>query len=77
MKEAKIEAPKPPVFKGVCDEQEVENFFWHSENHFKYGKVRDDEAKVKIVMLYLSDILMLWWRRKPVEPDKDLCTISM
>ncbi|XP_070029011.1 uncharacterized protein [Nicotiana sylvestris] len=45
-REAKIEAPKPPVFKGVRDAQEVENFLWHLENYFRHGKVRDDEAKI-------------------------------
>ena len=43
-REAKIEAPKPPVFKGVRDAQEVENFLWHLENYFRHGKVRDDEC---------------------------------
>ena len=28
-REAKVEDPKPPIFKGVCDAQEVENFLWH------------------------------------------------
>ncbi|XP_070031861.1 uncharacterized protein [Nicotiana tomentosiformis] len=45
-REAKIEAPKPPVFKGVRDAQEVENFLWHLENYFKHGKVKDDEAMI-------------------------------
>ncbi|XP_070029677.1 uncharacterized protein [Nicotiana sylvestris] len=45
-REAKIEAPKHPVFKGVRDAQEVENFLWHLENYFRHGKVRDDEAKI-------------------------------
>lgn len=27
--EAKIEAPKPPMFKCSCDALKVENFLWH------------------------------------------------
>lgn len=54
-REAKIEAPKPPVFKGVRDAQEVENFLWHLENYFRHGKVRDDEAKINTAVLYLSE----------------------
>ncbi|XP_070014677.1 uncharacterized protein [Nicotiana sylvestris] len=75
-REAKIEAPKPSVFKGVCDAQEVENFLWHLENYLRHGKVRDDEAKINIAVLYLSETVMLWWRRKIDDVDKGLCTIS-
>ncbi|XP_070014912.1 uncharacterized protein [Nicotiana sylvestris] len=75
-REAKIEAPKPPVFKGVCDAQEMENFLWHLENYFRHGKVRDDEAKINTAVLYLSETSMLWWRRKMADVDKGLCTIS-
>ncbi|XP_059294573.1 uncharacterized protein LOC132047562 [Lycium ferocissimum] len=67
MREAKIEAPKPPVFKVVRDVQEVENFLWHLENYFKHGKVRDDETKINTVVLYLTETAMLWWRRKVAE----------
>ncbi|XP_070013663.1 uncharacterized protein [Nicotiana sylvestris] len=71
-REAKIEAPKPPVFKGVRDAQEVENFFWHLENYFRHGKLRDDEAKINTTVLYLSETVMLWWRRKMANVDKGL-----
>ncbi|XP_060172138.1 uncharacterized protein LOC132603213 [Lycium barbarum] len=76
MREAKIEAPKPPVFKGVRDAQEVENFLWHLENYFKHGKVRDDEAKINTAVLYLTETAMLWWRRKVADTDRGLCTIN-
>ncbi|XP_070057874.1 uncharacterized protein [Nicotiana tomentosiformis] len=75
-REAKIEAPKPPVFKGVRDAQEVENFLWHLENYFKHGKVKDDEAMINTAVLYLSETAMLWWRRKMADVDKGICTIS-
>ncbi|XP_070001952.1 uncharacterized protein [Nicotiana sylvestris] len=76
MREAKIEAPKPPVFKGVRDAQEVENFLCHLENYFRHNKVRDDEAKINTTVLYLSETAMLWWRRKMDNMDKGLGTIS-
>ncbi|XP_070034590.1 uncharacterized protein [Nicotiana tomentosiformis] len=76
VREAKIEAPIPPVFKGVRDAQEVENFLWHLENYFKHGKVRDDEAMINTAVLYLLETAMLWWRRKMADVDKCLCTIS-
>ncbi|XP_070028584.1 uncharacterized protein [Nicotiana sylvestris] len=74
-REAKIEAPKSPVFKDVRDAQEVENFLWHLENYFRHGKVWDDEAKINTAVLYLSETAMLWWRRKIADVDKGLCTI--
>ena len=75
-KEAKVEAPKPPIFKGVCDAQEVENFLWLLENYFKCSWVRSDENKINIAVLYLSEMAMLWWRRKKSEIGKGTCTIK-
>ncbi|KAH0720386.1 hypothetical protein KY285_005187 [Solanum tuberosum] len=49
MREAKIEAPKPPV---------------------------DDDAKINTAVLNLSETIMLWWRRKSVDAERGLCTIS-
>jgi len=34
-REAKVEAPKLPMFKDVRDAQEVESFLWHLENYVK------------------------------------------
>ncbi|XP_070012843.1 uncharacterized protein [Nicotiana sylvestris] len=75
-REAKIEAPKPLVFKSVRDAQKVKNFLWHLENYFRHDKVRDDEAKINTAVLYLSETPMLRWRRKMADVDKSLCTIS-
>ncbi|KAL3346514.1 hypothetical protein AABB24_025117 [Solanum stoloniferum] len=44
-REAKVEAPKPPMFKGIRDAQEVENFLWHLENYFKYNRLKSDKSK--------------------------------
>lgn len=46
MREAKIEAPRTPVIKGVCDTKEVENFLWHLEKYFWHVRMRDDKAKI-------------------------------
>lgn len=59
MRQAKIEASKPPVFKRVRDTQEVEYFLWHLENFSRHGNVRGDDAKINIVVLYMSEIVML------------------
>ena len=49
---------------GIRDAQEVENFLWHLENYFKCNRVRSDVNKINTAMLYLSEMDMLWWRRK-------------
>ncbi|XP_070054893.1 uncharacterized protein [Nicotiana tomentosiformis] len=76
-REAKIKAPKPPVFKGVRDVQEVENFLWHLENYFRHSRVSDDKTKINIVVLYLTKIVALWWCRKCANIEKGLCKIEM
>lgn len=76
MRQAKIEASKPPVFKRVRDTQEVEYFLWHLENFSRHGNVRGDDAKINIVVLYMSEIVMLWWGRKSTDAKIGLCTIN-
>ncbi|TMW80744.1 hypothetical protein EJD97_015629 [Solanum chilense] len=63
-REAKVEASKPPMFKGVCDAQELENFLWHLENYFKCNRLKNEKNKINTSVLYLSEMVMLWWRRK-------------
>ena len=63
-REARVEFPRPPMFKGVRNTQEVENFRWDLENYFKCNRVRSDVNKINTAVLYLSDMAMLWWRRK-------------
>ncbi|XP_070045983.1 uncharacterized protein [Nicotiana tomentosiformis] len=65
----------PEVVSSVRDAQEVETFLWDLENYFKHGKVREDEAMINTAVLYLSEVAMLWWRRKMADVDKGLCTI--
>lgn len=55
-----IEASKPPIFKGVRDAQEVENFLWHLENYFKCNKVSSDDTKINTAVIYLTEMAMLW-----------------
>lgn len=64
------------MFKGVRLAHEVENFLWSLENYFNQGKVMDDKLKINTVVLYLSEITMLWWSRKVVDIEKDLCIIN-
>ena len=59
-REARVEFPRPPMFKGVRNAQEVENFLWHLENYFKCNRVRSDVNKITTAVLYLLDMVMLW-----------------
>ena len=61
---------------GVHDAQEVENFLWHLENYFKCNRVRSDVNKINTVVLYLSEMPMLWWRRKEFDIKKGTCTMN-
>ena len=75
-REARVEAPKPPMFKGVRDAQEVENFLWNLENYFKCNRVRSDVNKINTAVLYLSEMPMLWWRHKGFDIKKGTCTMN-
>ena len=52
-REDKVKAPKLPMFKGVHDAQEVENFLWHLDNYFKCNRLKSDESKINTTVLYL------------------------
>ena len=58
-REARVEAPRTPMFKGVRDAQEVENFQWNLENYFKCNWVRSDVNKINTAVLYLLEMPML------------------
>lgn len=75
-REVIIEAPKPLVLKGTHDVQEVENFLCHIENYFKFNKMKRDEMKINITVLYIIEMATLWWKRKESKIGKGLCTIS-
>lgn len=56
---AKVEAPKPPMFKGAHDTQVVENICWHLENYFKCNKVKSNKNKINTAVLHLLEMVML------------------
>ena len=74
-REARVEDPKPPVFEGVRDTQDLEKVLWHLKNYFKCSQMRSNENKINNSVLYLSEMAMLLWRRKEVEIGKGTCTI--
>ncbi|KAM3376014.1 hypothetical protein P3S68_014728 [Capsicum galapagoense] len=74
--DTRIEVPKPNVFKGERNAQDVENFIWQLESYFEHVKVVDGVARIRIATMYLSDVAMLWWHRKKVDMERGLCTIT-
>lgn len=54
----------------------MENFLWHLENHFKCNKVRKDKMKIKTAVLYLIEIVVLWWKQKESKIGKGICAIN-
>ncbi|XP_047267518.1 uncharacterized protein LOC124897941 [Capsicum annuum] len=74
--DACIEAPKPNVFKGERNAQDVENFIWQLESYFEHVKIVDGAARIRITTMYFSDVAMLWWCRKKVDMERGLCTIA-
>ena len=75
-REARVEAPKPPAFKGVHDAQDVDNFLWHLENYFKCMRVHSYVNKINTAVLYLSESAMLWWKHKESDIAKGTCVLN-
>ena len=46
------------------------------ENYFKCSRVRSDVNKINTAMLYLSEMDMLWWRRKKSDIKKGTCAMN-
>lgn len=46
------------------------------ENYSKCNKVKSDETKINKVVLYLTEMAMLWWKRKESEMEKGFCSID-
>ncbi|GMI85787.1 hypothetical protein HRI_002248000 [Hibiscus trionum] len=65
--------PKPNEFKGNRSAQDVENFVWGMEQYFRVMGIKDDAKKVTVASMYLTDVALLWWRRRCSEEEsKDI-----
>ncbi|KAE8715253.1 Detected protein of unknown function [Hibiscus syriacus] len=70
----RIDIPKPKEFKGSRTAQDVENFIWGMEQFFRGMGIGDDTTKVNVASNYLTDVAMLWWRRRCSEITKPIGT---
>ena len=73
---SRVEVSKPQWFSGKRDAKELDNFLRHMERYFKAIALTDEAAKVRTVILYLTHIATLWWRRRFVDIEKGICTIE-
>ena len=71
-----MEVSKPQGFSDKRDAKELDNFLWHMERYLEAIALTDEATKVKIVTLYLTDIAILWWRRRFADMEKGICTIE-
>ncbi|KAK3027112.1 hypothetical protein RJ639_042406 [Escallonia herrerae] len=72
----RVDAPKPKELSGKQDAKELDNFIWHMERDFEGASITDEKAKVRTAILYLTNTVTLWWRRKHNNIEKGLCTID-
>ncbi|KAE8734320.1 hypothetical protein F3Y22_tig00000773pilonHSYRG00160 [Hibiscus syriacus] len=56
--------PKPEKFKGSRSAQDVENFLWGLDQYFAAMSITEDAKKVNIASVYLSEVALMWWRRR-------------
>lgn len=55
---------KPKESKGASDAKDANNFLWSVEHYFRAIGIEKDALKVSIVLMYLIDVALLWWRCK-------------
>lgn len=62
-----IDVPKPKEFKGTRSARDVDNFLWGIEQYFCAKGITEDVTKVTTAAMYLSDVALLWWRRRSTD----------
>ena len=72
----KSDIPKPKEFAGKREAKEVDNFLWQLEQYFAAREILDGAARVQAASYFLSDVAMLWWRRKSQEMKEGTCVID-
>ncbi|XP_068657943.1 uncharacterized protein [Aristolochia californica] len=62
--QAKIKVPEPKSFSGKRDAKVIDIFLWQVEQYFHASKLTDEQDKVSTAAMFLSDDIVLWWRRR-------------
>ncbi|KAK8271509.1 hypothetical protein V6Z12_D11G267000 [Gossypium hirsutum] len=61
------DVPKPKEFVGTRYSCNVDNFLWRMEHYFRAKGIVDDAVKVNTASMFLTDIALLWWRRRTTD----------
>ncbi|KAK3043558.1 hypothetical protein RJ639_002137 [Escallonia herrerae] len=56
--------PEPRSYDGAREARKVDNFFWQLERYFEALNIDDEDEKVQTLVMYLTNIAALWWRRR-------------
>ena len=59
--------PEPKEFVGTRSACEVDNFLWRMEHYFRAKGIVDDAVKVNTASMFLTNIALLWWRRRTTD----------
>ncbi|MBA0851698.1 hypothetical protein Goshw_024587 [Gossypium schwendimanii] len=58
---------KSKEFVGTRSVYDVANFLWRMENYFHAKGIVEDVVKVNTTLMFLTDIVLLWWRCKTTD----------
>ncbi|KAJ4717218.1 Retrotransposon protein, putative, Ty3-gypsy subclass [Melia azedarach] len=72
----RVDVPKPKTYNGSRSAKDVDNFLWGIEQYVEVMGITDEKTKVCTATHYLTDVAMLWWRRRYGDIGKGTCTID-
>ncbi|KAK3012294.1 hypothetical protein RJ639_012842 [Escallonia herrerae] len=56
--------PELRSYAGAREARQVDNFFWHLEWYFEALDIDNEEKKVHMAVMYLTDTAASWWRHR-------------
>lgn len=64
MPSPRVDISKPKEFKRDRSAKEVDNFIRGLDQYFDAVGMKDDETKIRIATMYLSNAALVWWRNR-------------
>ncbi|KAH7655654.1 hypothetical protein IHE45_18G026400 [Dioscorea alata] len=71
---SKVDVPRPKAYNGARNAKDINIFLWGLEQYFKAFSM-DDVKKVYHATLYLTDAMMIWWRRQCSDIERGTLSI--
>ncbi|MFQ6640103.1 hypothetical protein Gotur_015263 [Gossypium turneri] len=65
------DVPKPKEFAGTRSACDVDNLLWRMEHYFRAKGIMDDAVKVNTASMFLTDIVLLWWRGRTTDKRQE------